>query len=171
LLREIKSFVFSVGEFGYVRNKIFYLLPASVQTILIGKNFRQIPRFYKLGCYYLLMQNTSTLSHQPHPFGHYIPDTAKTLIIGTFPPPEHRWAFRFFYPNKTNLMWQILFKLAKAEDRQEDAVDLRKEVLKKLRVGITDMGHTIQRKSKNAYDENLDLENAMNILELHKKKH
>ena len=45
---------------------------------------------------------------ETHPFEPYIPDNAKILMLGTFPPKPERWSMDFFYPNKINDMWRIM---------------------------------------------------------------
>ena len=50
--------------------------------------------------------------HQPpverHPWPPYIPDGAKYLFLGTFPPKPERWSMPFFYPNKINDFWRMM---------------------------------------------------------------
>lgn len=45
---------------------------------------------------------------ESHPFEPFLPLHAKVLMLGSFPPPKHRWAMEFYYPNKTNDMWRIM---------------------------------------------------------------
>ena len=62
---------------------------------------------------------------ESHPFPPFLPDGARVLMLGTFPPKPNRWAMEFFYPNKTNDMWKIMghifyadrFKFYNAEQR------------------------------------------------------
>ncbi|NPD91375.1 uracil-DNA glycosylase family protein [Xylanibacter muris] len=44
---------------------------------------------------------------EAHPFEPFLPDNARLLMLGTFPPAAHRWCMRFYYPNFTNDMWRI----------------------------------------------------------------
>ena len=39
---------------------------------------------------------------EEHPWEPYIPDGAKVLVMGTFPPQAKRWSMDFYYPNRTN---------------------------------------------------------------------
>ena len=34
-----------------------------------------------------------------HPWPPFLPEGAKVLIMGTFPPGNHRWSMNFYYPN------------------------------------------------------------------------
>lgn len=43
-------------------------------------------------------------SHPLHPF---LPENAKYLMLGSFPPKKERWSIDFFYPNWINDMWRI----------------------------------------------------------------
>ena len=45
---------------------------------------------------------------ESHPFEPFLPENAKVLMLGSFPPPETRWSMKFYYPNKTNDMWRIM---------------------------------------------------------------
>ena len=45
---------------------------------------------------------------ETHPWAPFVPDNARVLIMGTFPPGEHRWSMDFFYPNPTNDFWRIM---------------------------------------------------------------
>lgn len=43
-----------------------------------------------------------------HPFEPFVPEGAKVLMLGTFPPAAHRWCMPFFYPNFQNDMWRMM---------------------------------------------------------------
>jgi len=43
-----------------------------------------------------------------HPLEPFIPEGARLLMLGSFPPAKHRWCMDFFYPNFTNDMWRIM---------------------------------------------------------------
>lgn len=42
-----------------------------------------------------------------HPLQPFLPDQAKILMLGSFPPPPERWTMNFYYPNFQNDMWRI----------------------------------------------------------------
>ncbi|OBX10539.1 DNA glycosylase, partial [Gallibacterium genomosp. 3] len=42
-----------------------------------------------------------------HPLSPFLPPNAKMLMLGSFPPPKHRWKMNFYYPNFQNDMWRI----------------------------------------------------------------
>ena len=43
-----------------------------------------------------------------HPFEPFLPEDARLLMLGTFPPSEKRWSVKFYYPNFINDMWRIV---------------------------------------------------------------
>ena len=49
-------------------------------------------------------------NHQPiekHPLQPFLPEGARILMLGSFPPKRERWSMDFFYPNWINDMWRI----------------------------------------------------------------
>ena len=45
---------------------------------------------------------------EKHPLQPFLPENARILMLGSFPPPKARWSMDFFYPNWINDMWRIL---------------------------------------------------------------
>jgi len=45
---------------------------------------------------------------EKHPLAPFLPDGARMLMLGSFPPKEDKWSMRFFYPNWINDMWRIV---------------------------------------------------------------
>lgn len=43
-----------------------------------------------------------------HPLAPFLPEGARVLMLGSFPPPRERWCMDFFYPNPQNDMWRIM---------------------------------------------------------------
>lgn len=44
---------------------------------------------------------------EKHPLQPFLPENARILMLGSFPPPKARWSMDFFYPNWINDMWRI----------------------------------------------------------------
>lgn len=42
-----------------------------------------------------------------HPFQPFLPEGAKVLFLGSFPPQPKRWSIDFYYPNFINDFWRI----------------------------------------------------------------
>lgn len=74
-----------------------------------------------------------------HPLEPFLPENARLLMLGSFPPPRRRWSMEFFYPNLQNDMWRIFGYLffgernhfltpdGKAFDRERLEVFLRRK--------------------------------------------
>lgn len=45
---------------------------------------------------------------EKHPLEPFLPEEAKILMLGSFPPKRERWSMDFFYPNFINDMWRIM---------------------------------------------------------------
>lgn len=45
---------------------------------------------------------------EEHPLEPFLPENAKMLFLGSFPPPKARWSMDFFYPNWINDFWRIM---------------------------------------------------------------
>jgi len=45
---------------------------------------------------------------EKHPFEPFLPEGARILFLGSFPPQEHRWNMPFYYPNWINDFWRIM---------------------------------------------------------------
>lgn len=43
-----------------------------------------------------------------HPFQPFLPEGARMLFLGSFPPQPHRWNMAFYYPNWINDFWRIM---------------------------------------------------------------
>lgn len=50
---------------------------------------------------------TNMPATERHPLEPFLPENAKILMLGSFPPPQARWSMEFFYPNWINDMWRI----------------------------------------------------------------
>ena len=45
---------------------------------------------------------------EKHPFQPFLPENARILFLGSFPPQPHRWCMPFYYPNWINDFWRIM---------------------------------------------------------------
>jgi G:T/U-mismatch repair DNA glycosylase len=109
------------------------------------------------------------MQEEIHPWSRYIPAGAETVIIGTFPPTRRNWSFEFFYPNKNNYFWKIIARIASRPllyVSGEEAVNERRELLNRLKLGVSDMGQIIRRKTDSSLDENLEIVAYMDIFKL-----
>lgn len=99
-----------------------------------------------------------------HPFEPWVPDDARVLIMGTFPPQPKRWSMEFYYPNRTNDFWYMM-GLIYYGDRNALLVpgtkdfDLPriKELLNREGIALHDTGRLIRRLAGNASDKFLEI--------------
>lgn len=99
-----------------------------------------------------------------HPFEPWLPENARVLMLGTFPPAEKRWCMRWYYPNFTNDMWRI-FGLVffgdklhfKEPDQNTWKLDELKSFLKEKGVAIFDTALRIRRTKGTASDKDLEI--------------
>jgi len=50
---------------------------------------------------------TGAIPVERHPFQPFLPEGAKVLILGSFPPQRKRWSMEFYYPNWLNDFWRV----------------------------------------------------------------
>ena len=86
----------------------------------------------------------------------------KYLLLGSFPPHKSRFSFPFYYPNKQNRFWKVLSLVADEPlevplTEKEKAVEERIQLMKKLRIGIHDVGLEIIRSNNSSLDSNIEI--------------
>ena len=105
-----------------------------------------------------------------HPLRPFLPEGARLLMLGSFPPPKRRWAMDFFYPNRSNMMWEI-FGMVFYGDSQRlvDAsnktfrLEEIKALLEERGIAIYDTASAVRRLSGNASDIDLEIVEKTNI--------
>lgn len=48
------------------------------------------------------------MTTERHPFKPFLPEHARMLFLGSFPPQPKRWSMPFYYPNWTNDFWRVM---------------------------------------------------------------
>ncbi|MBR0169750.1 MAG: uracil-DNA glycosylase family protein [Bacteroidales bacterium] len=99
-----------------------------------------------------------------HPLQPFLPPDARLLMLGSFPPPRKRWCFDFFYPNRSNMMWEIFGlvffgdsqRLVDAPNKTFRLEDI-KALLKARGIAIYDTACAVRRLSGNASDKDLEI--------------
>lgn len=101
---------------------------------------------------------------ESHPLQPFIPERARLLMLGSFPPARHRWSMDFFYPNFQNDMWRIfgiVFFGDKDHFVDNEARTFRREEIIKLlnREGIAlyDTATKVIRTQNTASDKDLEV--------------
>ena len=101
---------------------------------------------------------------EKHPFEPFLPENAKLLMLGTFPPAEKRWCMRFYYPNFINDMWRI-FGICFYGDKQHFVLEQEKRYdldsiipfLNEKGIAMYDIATRIRRTKDNASDKDLEI--------------
>lgn len=108
-----------------------------------------------------------------HPLQPFLPANARLLMLGSFPPPRKRWCMDFFYPNRTNQMWEIFGivffgdsqRLVDAEHRTFRLSDIQ-TLLRERGIAIFDTATAVRRLSGNASDKDLEIVEKTDIAAL-----
>ena len=101
---------------------------------------------------------------ESHPLQPFIPEGARLLMLGSFPPARHRWSMDFFYPNFQNDMWRI-FGLVFFGDKDHfvdnEARTFRREdiivLLNREGIALYDTATKVIRTQNTASDKDLEV--------------
>ena len=115
-------------------------------------------------------KNATDISHinedgtEVHPWKPFMPERAKVLIMGTFPPQPKRWNMNFYYPNRTNDFWKIMGIIflgnAKAlydETGKNYNYEAIVNLMREKGVALNDTGSVVRRLKDNASDKFLEI--------------
>lgn len=122
------------------------------------------------------MENSENMIIEKHPFRPFLPEGAKVLIMGTFPPGEHRWSMNFYYPNPINDYWRIcgmiflgdknaLYDADRKCFREEDC----RRLMEKHHIAMNDTGREVRRLKGNASDKFLEILTPVPLFDLLKE--
>ena len=53
------------------------------------------------------MNSNTVIPIERHPLEPFLPENARVLFLGSFPPQKKRWCMEFYYPNFINDHWRI----------------------------------------------------------------
>ena len=101
---------------------------------------------------------------ETHPWEPFIPDGARCLIMGTFPPQPKRWSMDFYYPNRTNDFWPMMGLIYFGDrrallmpDGKHFDLDKIKQMLTERHIALHDTGRQVRRLKNNASDKYLEI--------------
>ena len=108
-----------------------------------------------------------------HPFEPFIPQNAKIIMLGTFPPKSDKWSMPFFYPNWINDMWRIM-GIVFFDDAQHFVLPGRKafdqdmicDFLCHTGIALFDTAQQVRRLKDNASDKFLEIVEPVNLNEI-----
>ena len=110
---------------------------------------------------------------EKHPLGFFLPENARILMLGSFPPKKEKWSMNFYYPNFQNDMWRIMgiiFYQDKNYFLAESMKGFNEEKTKRFclekRIAIGDTASEVIRMNDNASDKFLQVITPFNPSEI-----
>ena len=119
------------------------------------------------------MSDHQNILLEKHPWEPFIPAVAKVLIMGTFPPGEHRWSMDFYYPNPTNDFWRIMSLLFLGDKNalyDQRAKKFDEQAVRRLaadhHIALNDTAREVRRLKGNASDKFLEIVTPVPLADL-----
>jgi G:T/U-mismatch repair DNA glycosylase len=169
---ELKKYKFEVGthkEKSVIPQSKFFLvfLQKKLCKTLLGLFMLVIRNFF------VSLPSKKTMHPETHPLVPFLPQTAKILLLGSFPPPPKRWSMNFFYPNLNNDMWRIM-GIIFFNDKNYFLTDTGKafckdtvvEFVAEKGIALFDTASVVRRLNDNASDKFLEVVKQTNIKNL-----
>ena len=110
---------------------------------------------------------------EKHPLEPFLPQNARILMLGSFPPPKARWSMEFFYPNRINDMWRIWGYIFYGEKRHFETADgkgfRRDDIIDFCTakgIALYDTACEVKRLKENASDKFLEIVTPTDITAL-----
>lgn len=117
--------------------------------------------------------NTQQPIIERHPWDAYVPNGARYLFLGTFPPKPERWSMPFFYPNKINDFWRVMGLIFMNDrdalwDKEAARFDLTaiRSLLDREGIALWDTAMAVRRLRDNASDKFLEIVEPINLAQL-----
>lgn len=99
-----------------------------------------------------------------HPFEPFLPEGAKVLMLGSFPPQKKRWSMEFYYPNFINDFWRIIGILFFGDRDKFVDIPAKKFKLQEIKefctekgIAMFDTATVVRRLKDNASDKFLEV--------------
>lgn len=116
---------------------------------------------------------SNNINIERHPWTPFIPDGAKILFLGSFPPKEDKWCMDFYYPNKINDFWRIIGLIFYNNVQyfwhtEKSAFNKDKIItfLEKHKIAIADSAIEAIRHNNNASDKFLEIITPINLVDI-----
>lgn len=107
---------------------------------------------------------TTNIPIEPHPLEPFLPESARVLMLGSFPPKRERWSMEFFYPNRQNDMWRIVGLLFFGDKSHFEIVQGRRfdrerivDFCTRKGIALYDTAAAVKRLKDNASDKFLEI--------------
>ena len=105
-----------------------------------------------------------------HPLEPFLPQNARLLILGTFPPKKEKWSMDFFYPNRINDFWRIMGIVFHSDkdhfwesERKRFNLSEIKALLTAQHIAMWDTAAAVVRLRDNASDKFLHIVEAIDL--------
>lgn len=112
---------------------------------------------------------------ETHPLPPFLPENAKLLMLGSFPPPRARWKMDFYYPNFQNDMWRIFgqvffgeadyFVEIEGKNKRFRETEIRAFLAEKG-IAVYDTAYQVRRLQGNASDKFLEIVQPVDLAAL-----
>lgn len=110
------------------------------------------------------------MESENHPLKPFLPENARLLMLGSFPPSRKRWSMEFYYPNWMNDMWRVM-GLCFFGDSQHFCVSSEKRYDKEMLesflcetgIALSDTACQVTRLKGTASDADLRIDKPMDI--------
>lgn len=116
---------------------------------------------------------SSEIKIEKHPFAPFVPQGARVLMLGTFPPKAERWSMPFYYPNRINDFWRMCGLVFYGErDKFVDEANKTfhlpeiKQFLTEQGIALSDTAVRVRRLKDNASDKFLEIVEPINLEEM-----
>lgn len=113
---------------------------------------------------------------EKHPLKPFLPENARILMLGSFPPKQEKWSMNFFYPNFQNDMWRIMGLLFfENKDHFAEVKEKRfnynsvKDFCTTKGIALFDTASAVKRLKDNASDKFLEITEPTDIAKLLEK--
>ena len=113
------------------------------------------------------------MTTEQHPLTPFLPEGARLLMLGSFPPKRERWSMEFFYPNWQNDMWRIVGHIFFAEKHHFEVAGEKRFDNAKIEafcrekgIAMYDTACEVRRLKDNASDKFLEVVRATDVAAL-----
>lgn len=107
---------------------------------------------------------------EEHPLKPFLPEGARVLFLGSFPPPRKRWSMEFFYPNWLNDFWRIMGLLLQGDRTSLEMKGTKHFDQEKIirfatehRLAFYDTARKVCRTKDNASDQYLEIQEPTDV--------
>ena len=111
-----------------------------------------------------------------HPFEPFLPENARVLFLGSFPPQPKRWSMEFYYPNFINDFWRIVGILFFGDRDRFVEARAKKFKLQEIKdfcsdkgIALYDTATAVRRLKDNASDKFLEVVEPTDVPALMRK--